>query len=236
MMEKLTVKYQPIINIQIDDDAFDKIRFSIEAKEQTRIDIDKHSSLERNEHNLYSLAFITQKESEHKSLEDQLESDFSLKGKIEQHSIVTYDYQKQNQEYAQQVILPAADAATTTKDISNHIFENNLLLKLTIKVNPLLKDSLLPLDSNEAKLIFLDDILTPSTHVREKLIVISPIEENGSLRWQLEEEGKAIKVITKLNLEDGVLAECHVNIPAHLVDVHSIKYHIHVKRKVIINP
>lgn len=235
-MEGLAVKYQPIINIHIEDEVFGASRFSINVKDQTRLDIDRHSSLEKNELNRYALAFLTQEIKEHKSFEDILEPDFSLKEQVEQHSIVTYDYQKQNQEYTRQILQPIADAGTATKDLNDHIFESNLLLKFSLQVNPLLKESLLPEDSNELKIIFTDDIQTPSSSLREKSIVITPIEENGNQKWRIEEEGKATKEVTSLNLEDNILAECHVNVPSHLVNVHSIYYQIHIKRKTINNP
>ena len=235
-MERLSVKYQPIINIQLKDEDFGESRLSIISQEQTKSIIERHSSKETMMPNKYSLAFLTQESTEHKSLQDILEIDYSLKEKAKQHSHVTYDYQKHNKEYTRQVLHPLAEEGTITQDLNDHIFENNLLLKFLVKVNPLYNDSLLPEDINESKLIFTDDILTPSTSVREKSIVITPILENGNQKWRIEEEGKAQQEVTSLNLENDVLIECHVNVPEHLSDVHSINYHIHIKRETINNP
>jgi hypothetical protein len=235
-MERLEVKYQPIISIQIEDEVFGASRLNIIPQSATKLKIEKHTSLEKKDLNLYSLAFITKETAEHKSLEDIIEPDFSLREQVEHHSLVTYDYQKQNQEYTRQVLLPLADASIATEDLDNHIFESNSLLKFSLQINPLLKDSLLPEDNNEPKLIFTDDILTPSSSVREKSISITPILENGNLKWRIEEEGKALKEVTALNLEDNLLIECHVNIPSHLANVHSINYYIHIKKEIINNP
>ena len=235
-MERQVAKYQPIITIHLEDDAFGTRRLHISPQELTQLKIDKHPSLEKNEPSRYTLALITQEIAEHKSLEDKLEVDYTLKEKVEQHSQVIYDYSKQNEEYTREIFLPVADAATVTEDLTEHIFENALLLKFSVLINPLLKASLLSEDSNQSKLVFVDDIMTPSASVREKYIAITPIEENGNLKWQIEEEGKASVDRTTLNLDDGILAECHVTIPAHLTNIHSISYHIHIKRKTINNP
>lgn len=232
-MEKFVEIYQPVITIRVEDDLFGTERFSIVADEQTRTLINDHQSVEIVEKNKYALGLVVQQTAEHKALEDSLEPDGRLKERILNHSIVTYDYAEANDEYTREVISPAA--ATVSEDLDDHIFENSLLLRFFIKVNPLLKDSLLPEDTNEPKLVFADDILTPSSEIREKTVSITPVEDGG-LKWEIDEEGKALNEITALNLDDDVLAELQVNIPAHLTNVHSISYHIHIKRKTINNP
>jgi len=235
-MEKFVETYQPIISIHVEDDLFGTSRLSIVPHEQTKALIKDHYAVEKRSANTYALGFRIQHTTEHNALEDILESDGSLNEKRTNRILVTYDYQQATQEFTRDVILPEADAETVTEDLDDHIFENSLLLRFLIKVNPLLKDSLLPED-NLPKLVFTDDINTPSNTVREKHIVITSIEEDGILmKWEIDEEDKPLEEITVLNLENDVLAECLVNIPAHLASVHSIHYHIHMKHKTIYNP
>jgi hypothetical protein len=235
-MERFSIKYHPIVEILIEDEAFGSSRFQISAHEGTSEIIEKHPTRVITENHKFFLAIVTQIKQEHRSLEDIVNPDFSLKEQIEHHSTVTYDYQKQHKEYSREVYQPLANQGTFEQDLTNHIFENNLLLKFQIQINPLFKDSLPPEDPNAPKLIFLDNIMSPNPLNREKTINILPREENGNSLWRIEEEEEAPIELTSLNLENNVLAECHVNITSHLTDLHSIKYHIKIKRKEINNP